>query len=701
MDKLYVKSCAGLSSGFADWNAAYQLVLERDDSTSTLASARQAALARVEREFEEEAMGAVVRIVRMEADAPRPVPKERMCYREKNVFFRVLPDCRSGRSIAASLRGVLQSGSGVLTVPLTSFFVYRGTPVLAQALAPLGPEPQKQYGVNQETNREVSAEVEIIADALNTPLPDQIVCEVYRGLDGRNYVTNTNITTIALDDSTLIGGPLKRAEMLVLCPCVTATCEDALNVLRNPAVLDALFHVLDAPLEKRCSLLSETLHFFGINLCLLKGVLDSFNSRYSSDAQSCHDFAQAVAIEMMARTIKQEFYTEVQAKRLGIDDTAINKCFALHLCTALQTEQEDKFFALVLRKYSISNGHGEAETLLQVLHQERLEHRSIIVERVFWLVGARSGPPARSVVQHSTVVWRALVAGRVTPKMREPALMCSLEPLLRSSQTCAAHRYACCYPVQIKVAVWQGRVGDALNLANSAVERINARYGPTSIRAAQAQRTFMKLLFSVPSLENVREAFRMITPLLDVYNDIAGPVTRAKCHIEVGCCLLGASSVLDVLGEAAQHFQLAERLLPASLRSSSGAWLFLQPGLGLVRCHQLKQNDAAVPLKALVDDAIFFSRVVTPADYCTEYLWELGMELAADHSYVEATQVLTAAYTMAKRTPRSMLDLESLRDDALRVYGEWNPEQYAVYCEAISGGAIVCTGGEEVSLTHR
>lgn len=685
MDRVYVKCCSGFSSGCTNWNEAYQLALEREDSSLRLANARQAELTRVEKAFEEEAVKGAMKIVLMEADAPRQVPKELLCYREKNVFFRVLPDCRSGRSIVAALRGVLQSGSSVLTVPLTTFFVYRGTPVLAQALAPLGPEPQKLYGDGAEATQEVATEAEIIADALNTPLPDQIVCEVYRGLDGRKYVTNTNITTIALDDATLVGGPLKRAEMLVLCPCVTATCEDTLNVLRNPAVMEALFHVLDAAPDQQSRLLSETLHFYGINLCLLKGVLDAFQRHYRDDAQACADFARAVAVEMMARTIKQEFYTEVQAKRLGMDDVGINKCFALHLRAAFhQSEREEKFFPLVLRKYSVAAGGEEAEALQQMLEHVRLNHRSTVVERVSWLIGARSGSQADAHGHKRSIVWTALVAGRVTAKMRGPTLMSSLEPLFRSSQTCEAHVYAFCYPVQIKVAVWQGRMGDALNLANTAVEEISGRYGPASIRAVQAQRTFMKLLFSVPSLENVREAFQMIRPILEVYEDRAGPITRARCHIEVGCCLLGASSMLNVLAEATQHFQQAERLLPASMRSSNGAWLYLQPSLGLVRCRQLGQQSAAVPLKTLVGDAIYFSRVVAPADYCTEYLWELGMELAADHHYEEATQVLTAAYSMAKHTPRSVLDVERLRDDTLRVYSEWNPEQYAAYCEAIA-----------------
>lgn len=688
MDRVYVKCCSAFSYAAANWNEAYQLALEMEDGTMPLATARQEELRRVERGFEEAVVQGAMRIVTMDADAPRAVPKELLCYRDKNVFYRVLPDGRSGRSIVAALRGVLQSRSALLTVPLTAFFMYRGTPVLAQALAPLGAEPTKVCGDGMESNPEVAAELEIVADALNTPLPDQIVCEVYRGLDGRMYVTNTNITTIALDDSTLIGGPLKRAEMMALCPCVTATCEDTLNVLRNPVVLEALRRVLDAAVEQRCRLLSDTLHFYGVNLCLLKGVLDAFAAQFGGDsADEVQRFAEVVAVEMIARTIKQEFYTEVQAKRLGMDEVGINKCYALHLRAGLQSGQEERFGQLVLRKYAVRNDGDDAAAFVELLLAVRRDHRSTLVERVSWLVGARSAPATGSApaAAKRTVVWASLVAGRVTPHLCDPKLTSSLEPLYRTVQTCEAHALACCVPTQIKVAMWQGRVGDALNLASEAVEQAGARYGDASLRAAQAQRTFMRLLFSVPSLENVREAYDMVTPILEVYEDRAGHITRAKCHIEVGCCLLGAAAVMDVVGEAARHFSAAERLLPASLRSSHGAWLYLQPSLGLLRCRQARPAESSpVPLKSLVPDAVYFSRVVAPADYCTEYLWELGMELAAEHLYAEATQILTAAYSMAKRTPQCHLDAEGLRDDTLRVYSDWNPEQYAAYCRALS-----------------
>ncbi|KAG5482091.1 hypothetical protein LSCM1_05810 [Leishmania martiniquensis] len=688
MDRVYIKCCGAFSFAATNWNEAYQLALEMEDNTMQLATARQEALHRVGKAFEREVVQGAQRIVAMEPNAPRLVPKELLCYRDKNVFYRVLSDSRCGRSIVAALRGVLQSRSALLTVPLTLFIMYRGTPVLAQALAPLGAGPRKIYDHGAETDLEVAAEVEIIADALKTPLPDQILCEVYRGLDGRTYVTNTNITTIALDDSMMVRGPLKRPEMLALCPCVTATCEDTLNVLRNPLVLEALRHVLDAAADQQCRLLSDTLHFYGVNLCLMRSVLAAFTERYGDAADDVRRFTEVVAIEMIARTIKQELYMEVQAKRLGLDEAGINKCYARHLRAALQPAQEGGLVELVLRKYAIHNNGDSAEGLIGALLTVRRDRLSVLVERVSRLIGAHAASSAEGSRDRRTVVWSPLVTGRVTPPLCDPQLMCSLEPLCRTSQTCSAYCFAYCYPLQIKVAMWQGRVADGLHLASTAAEQVTARYGETSLRAVQARRTFMKLLFAVPTLENVQEACAIAATILDVYKDRAGPVTRAKCHIEVGCGLLGVSTVIDAVGEAARHFQAAEQLLPASLRSSNGAWLYLQPSLGLLRCRQLGRRSSPVPLTALVADAVYFSRVVTPADYCTEYLWELGTELAAERHYLESTRILTTAYSMAKRTQCTRLDVGALRDDILRVYSGWDPEQYAAYCNSISESAL-------------
>lgn len=707
MDRVYVDCCGAFSAAFLNWNEQFQLALELSDDTAEQVEARQAELYRVETAFEAAAVQGAMRIVSMDSDAPSAVSKQPLCYCEGNIFYRVLPDSRAGRNIVASYRGILQSRTSLLTVPLTSLFIYRGTPVLAQALAPLGKEPQKRYGSDLvEQSGEIAAEVEMIADAINTPLPDYIVCEVYEGLDGRLYATGTNVSTIALDDSTLIDGPLKRPEMLMLCPCITATSDDTLNVLRNPSVMAALAQVCHIPADRQGQLLSDTLHFYGVNLCLMRNVMEVFRSYGGAAPDDVELFLQAVANEMMARTIKHEFYVEVQAKRLGVDDIAMGKCFGQHLRDAFDVASVDAFLSAVQRKYGLPatvvleggnhptppphpNENGammpsEDESFISFLHRARRDHRTTIVERVSWLVGARAS--MRSSTDSSAkrkLTWVSLVAGRVVPRLCTPKMMKLLDPLYRSVQTNDAHRLAFCCPLQSSVAAWEGRMGDALSIASDTVDEVVQRFGDASLRSVKAKRFFMRLLFAVPSLENIREGCSLIAPILEVYQDRASPVSMAKCHIEVGCCLLSVLSIVDMAQEAALHFQAAEKLLTPSMRSSWGSWLFVQPPLGLLRCRQLGKIQLQRPLAAFASDALYLAKVVAPSDYVVEYLWELGMELGSEQQYAEAAQLLTAAYRMARRTPQSNLDLAALRRDVFNVYRTWDPERYAAYVSAL------------------
>ncbi|RNF03786.1 hypothetical protein TraAM80_05632 [Trypanosoma rangeli] len=156
-----------------------------EDSTISQAEVRMEQLRRVEREFVAEATQTVKQIVMLDDDGPRELPKFLQCYRVDNIFFRLLPDSRSGRNYVASLRGVLQSRTRLLAVPLSSMFFYRGMPVLAQALVPMSREPTRLYGADSVNNQEVEAEILHMAEALNIPLPNLIVSEVYEGLDAR------------------------------------------------------------------------------------------------------------------------------------------------------------------------------------------------------------------------------------------------------------------------------------------------------------------------------------------------------------------------------------------------------------------------------------------------------------------------------------------------------------------------------------
>lgn len=82
-----------------------------------------------------------MQIVNLDDDGPIELPRCTQCYRVNNIFYRVLPDSRSGRNYIASLRNILSSSSTLLTVPLTVMFHYRGMPILAQALIPLARQP--------------------------------------------------------------------------------------------------------------------------------------------------------------------------------------------------------------------------------------------------------------------------------------------------------------------------------------------------------------------------------------------------------------------------------------------------------------------------------------------------------------------------------------------------------------------------------
>lgn len=704
MDKVFVECCGSFSSAFYNWNESYQLAWEMDDSSIDMARKRQLELYRIERAFEEEAIQCVTRLVSMEKNAPRQVPKQLVCFRDKNLFFRLLPDSRTGRHYVASLRGILQSRSSILTVPLSSFFMFKGTPVLVQALVPLPKEPVKLYGEGvAPSNDEVAAELEFIADALNTPLPDYVIAEVYEGLDGRQYVTETNITNIALDDASLLYGPIKRAEMLAVCPCVTASCEDVLGVVQGAPVLQALRGVADAQPSEQQKILSDTLHFYGINMCLLKGVFEAYRSFNGNQGSHWSQFKNVVAVEMIARTIKQEFYLEAQAKRLGMDDIGISKAFALHLRDGLNTSAKvDKFMPLLMRKFAIANGNNEDEELLDAIQDARSDSRSLIAERLSMLVGARAALPnegqedgasanyslgSLSTLNKKTVFWVPLIAGRITPRLSDPKMILATAPVYESLQTNYGHTLTWVQATLARVAVWQGRYEEALQIARQAEQMLERTYGPSSARCLCNQRLLCRLLFSVPSIDNIREGCSALVPMLQGLEHRASVVTRVKVHLEVGCWLLGAArTVPNLVEEALRHFQTAEKLLPISLRSSYGSWLYIQPSLGMLRCRQTpfgRHHALPAPIQSLMSDAVYLSKIVAPADYFVEYLWELGMELAVGQHCEEAANIMTLAAKMSKNVAGSQLDRNALLSDTYKIYRAWDPEKYNSYCNTL------------------
>lgn len=680
MDRAYLECCSSFSSRLTNWNDAYQLALEMEGTTSQQAVTRQAEIYRVEKWFEAEIQSIIRHLLLEDPEAPRQLPRHHHCYCEGNVFLRVFPDCRSGRNYVASLRGVIQSSSRRLTVPLACMVVFRGIPVLAQALVHLPPGAPKLHGSGVAPNAAVAAEMSFIADALNIPLPVHPLLEVYEGCDGRWYVTRTNITTIPLDDSALLNSPVKRQEMLVLCGCVTSSCDDTLRVLKNPSVVAALEAILSEPPERQQQLLCDTLHFYGVNLCLLKGVADAL--RIGSSPLQLTRLLPILAVEMLARTVKQNFYLKVQAKDLGMDDVDINKCFAVQLHSALDTGST--FLASLMRKYAIANYEGGDSFLVAALKEACEQRRQAIVERVSILIGARSvdtdgtGDAARR-----TISWAPRPPRHVYPRLSDPSMIQSLDVLYRGGVTTnELHEMAFCLPIRVRAAMWESRWGDALHVAQETAQRAERRHGPDAPQSLEASRMFCRLLFRVPSIENVREGCALLIGILERYAAEGNPIVLARMHIDAGCWMLTTIGTVDLVAEAAMHFAAAEQLIPGSMCCASGAWLHVQPRLGQLRCRKMLAEPQRVPVQALADDALLLAKVVIPADYFVEYLWELGMELAVDRSYEQAAKILTAAVGLCKKVGSSHLNLAALQNDTLGVYRAWDPDKYSAYCDA-------------------
>ncbi|PWV20592.1 Flagellar Member 3 [Trypanosoma cruzi] len=384
--KPFLSSCADITRHGRDWNAEFQLAWEMDDSTISQAEARMEQLCRVEREFVAEATRTVKQIVMLDDDGPRELPKFLQCYRVDNIFFRVLPDSRSGRNYVASLRGVLQSRTRLLTVPLSCMFFYRGMPVLAQALVPMPREPTRLYGAGSTNNQEVVAEILHMAEALNIPFPDGTL-EVYEGLDGRFYLTNSNstLTPLFVDDTIM-----KRQEMLRVCECVTDSHEDTVAVLDKDEVLDAIVEsCMDSGISTITDCLKivcEHLHGFGVNMCLLKQVIQKIATSDGYSAAAVANVKEILFVEMLARSVKQEFYLEVQGKRVAYDDEVLSATLSKHMAEAFTTVDvfQSRFLEVVAKKYGVVD---EDNDIIRGLTTVRLSRKAEIVARICALLG--------------------------------------------------------------------------------------------------------------------------------------------------------------------------------------------------------------------------------------------------------------------------------------------------------------------------
>ncbi|PBJ72115.1 hypothetical protein BCY84_16029 [Trypanosoma cruzi cruzi] len=680
MDRAFVNASAEYSPLHGrDWNAEFQLAWEMDDSTISQAEARMEQLCRVEREFVAEATRTVKQIVMLDDDGPRELPKFLQCYRVDNIFFRVLPDSRSGRNYVASLRGVLQSRTRLLTVPLSCMFFYRGMPVLAQALVPMPREPTRLYGAGSTNNQEVVAEILHMAEALNILLPKSILCEVYEGLDARWYCTLTNITTMYFAGSFSLSHTLKRNEMLVFSSLVTSGPEDVFSVMHAPPFLDALAKLKGVVQAEAQNKLCDILHFYGINFRFLKEVLQAFLLRRGADTEGVKALENCVIIEMFARAIKQELYLRVQANRTAYDGLMLQNDVARYISCGLDAGHfKQEFLPVLARKYNIG---ASDKSIIAICDNVRQLKRHDIFARLAVLIGARLRAEETSLGEKFT--WLPEVHARVLPPTVNPKVVQALALQYNVTKTTKKHLYAFCLPLQSKSARWEGDLKTALRYALEVAAAEKARHGEVGLPYLYALREVCELLLSEDNIEWISDGCKHIDTLLDGFDKQSGALTRMRRHIECACWFLGISGIVDLRKKALHQFCIASRLAPAEIRSDFGAWLYTRPFLGILRCKQMMRPERFVDVSDIARDAEQLARIVTPVDYFVEYLWELGMELQCDEKYEMASEILQIAFNMLRKVPRSTLDSGILMYDLINVCRAYDPARYGTYCDVL------------------
>ncbi|ORC89837.1 uncharacterized protein TM35_000101050 [Trypanosoma theileri] len=682
--KPFLASCADITRHGRDWNAEFQLAWEMEDNTVSQAESRLEALRRVEREFVADAVRTVKQIVTLDDDGPREMPKFLQCYRVDNIFFRVLPDSRSGRNYVASLRGVLQSRTRLLTVPLSCMLFYRGMPVLAQALVPMPRLPTQLYGADCANNHEVEAEILHMADALNIPFPDGTL-EVYEGLDGRFYLTNSNstLTPLFVDDTIM-----KRQEMLRICSHVSDGHNDTLSVLDNIEVLDAIVRAcMDSESRSVVDSLrnvSEILHSFGVNLCLLKQVMRKIAESKKYDMVILRQVNEFICVEMLARSVKQEFYLEVQGKRVAYDDEVLGATLSKRMGDVFANVDvfQSRFLEVVAKKYGVVD---EDDDIIQLLTTVRSTRKADIVARVCALLGVTI---EKTGGNRSDMTWHANVNARVIPQLADPREMRILAEKYRTIFTQESHRYAFCFPVRWKVACWEGRYDEALDLVHETATAQYKRYGEQAIVTLYARRSECEVCFATMQKKCIAEGRSLFPGVMKGFEELTCLVTQGRRHIEYGFWILRVALVYQqddlvvyrsCVEEAVEHFYKAIEKLPAYLKSEHGSWLHLQPYKGLLQCKQLLPS-CSVNTKELVEHSIELSTIGWASDFFMLYLWDLSLQLETEGRYEEAIRVLLTAITVSKKKPTVSLDLPTLLLDAAHIYRSWDQEKYCEHC---------------------
>ncbi|EAN88843.1 hypothetical protein, conserved, partial [Trypanosoma cruzi] len=682
--KPFLSSCADITRHGRDWNAEFQLAWEMDDSTISQAEARMEQLCRVEREFVAEATRTVKQIVMLDDDGPRELPKFLQCYRVDNIFFRVLPDSRSGRNYVASLRGVLQSRTRLLTVPLSCMFFYRGMPVLAQALVPMPREPTRLYGAGSTNNQEVVAEILHMAEALNIPFPDGTL-EVYEGLDGRFYLTNSNstLTPLFVDDTIM-----KRQEMLRVCECVTDSHEDTVAVLDKDEVLDAIVEsCMDSgtsTITDCLKIVCEHLHGFGVNMCLLKQVIQKIATSDGYSAAAVAKVEEILFVEMLARSVKQEFYLEVQGKRIAYDDEVLSATLSKHMAEAFTTVDvfQSRFLEVVAKKYGVVD---EDNDIIRGLTTVRLSRKAEIVARICALLGVTI---EKTGEKKSNMIWHVNVNARVLPQLIDPKRVRILAEKYRTIMTQDSHRHAFCIPMRCKVACWDGNYDEALDLVHATAVAQRNRYGESAIVSIYSRRNVCEVCFATMQKNCIAEGRSLFPGVMRGFEELTCCVTQGRRHIEYGFWILRIALVYQhddlvtyrsCVEEAVHHFYQAIGKLPAYLTSEHGSWLHLQPYKGLLQCKRLLPS-CSVNAKELVERSIELSTIGWASDFFMLYLWDLSLQLEAEGRYEDAIRVLLTAITVSKKKPTVTLDLPSLLMDGAHIYRSWDPEKYSEHC---------------------
>ncbi|KPA78089.1 hypothetical protein ABB37_06817, partial [Leptomonas pyrrhocoris] len=690
--KPYLAACAEITPRGRNWNAEFQLAWEMEDHTIEQAEQRMHALRQIAREFEKEAATTVVQIVRLEKDMPHELPKFVQCFQVKNIFFRVLPDSRSGRNYIASLRGILQSGSALLSVPLSVMFYYRGMPVLAQALVPMTTQAKRLYGANSTNDAEVEAEMAFMAEALHIALPDSSM-EVYEALDGRYYVTNSNatLTPLFLDDTIM-----KRQEMLRTCPKVIDGADNTMAVLDDPVLQDAVMLVCSSSppsvgTSDTLRQLCDVLHTRGVNLCLLKQVARRVLSAGHYNPQAVRDAVHLIACEMVSRTLKQEFYIEVQGKRIAYDEVssarALSKYFALVFASAPLFRAQ--FLGTISKKYGVTS--DEDGDIIEVLVGFRAEWRSRIMDRVCHLLGATIRKESGDV----QMTWKPFVNSTVVPQLVDPRVAILLVEAYTKVQTDAPHWNAFCLPLCWKIACWQQRFPLALRLAREDAAAQKERAGPLQLIRWFMERCVCHVCFKTRDWLCIQEGRSRFPQVLGGYEAWASAKTQGRRCTEYGFWLVDVAEGLvespaelrSCVEEAVFYFQTAIDRMPKYLRSEHGAWLHLQPYIGLLRCKKLLHS-CSVDTQSLVKHSVELSNIGWASDFFINYLWDLGRELEYEGDFPGAIQALRTAIALSKEKPTFAAELHTLLMDTAHVYRSWDLRLYAKECIELTNEAI-------------